>query len=206
MVVMVNLAKMEKQVAQARMPTQLKNHTSQFHPNATATLHQAPLDPMVPKVTTVAQEMPEVPEAMVNQDPKAHQVPQAQPAKLETTDPKAHPENQVSLRKALQDQLVPQANKVLQALQDQQVQREARAKMVNQEAPAQLEMVVQLEAMANQVPQVAREKMVLQALLALALTAHRLVWPQVIKQHWSGDKKHLASTDFVTLVIVVGFS
>jgi hypothetical protein len=186
MEVMANQAKMEKQAAQARMPTQPKNRTSQFHPNATATLPQAPLDPMVPKVTTVAQETLEAPEVMDNRDPKAHQVPPAQPAKLVTMDPKARQENRELLRKAPRDQLAPQENRVLQALQDPRVQPEAQAKMVNQEAQAQLEMLEQLEEMANQVPLVPREKMVPQDLLALALTAHRLVWPQVIK-HWSGD-------------------
>jgi hypothetical protein len=187
MEVMANQAKMEKQVAQARMPTQLKNPTSQFHPNATATHHKAPLAQMDQKVTTVAREMQEHQEVMVNQDPKDHQAHPAQPAKLAMMDPKDPPENQELLRKEPQDQLVPRANKVLQAPRDQPALPEAQAKMVNQEALAQLEMLVQQEEMANQVPQEAQEKMVPQELLALALTAHRLVWPQVIKRHWSGD-------------------
>jgi len=91
------LAKTAKMVT----PEQMENREAQvpmldpmiisslFHPNATATLHQAAQENQDRKDPMVAQAMLELQAVMDNQAHKDHQAHQAQPAKLELTDRKA---------------------------------------------------------------------------------------------------------------------
>jgi len=71
-------------------------------------------------------------------------------------------------------------------LQDQRAQPVVQAKTVAQAPLVAQEMLAAQVLLANQVAQVPQEKMVPQVPLALAPTAHQLVWLQVIK-HSSGN-------------------
>lgn len=168
-------------VAQAKMLTQMTKCSSQSHHNATATPHQVAQANQDQKAQMVDQAMLDLQAVMANQVPKDHQAHQAQLAKQETMDPKDPPVNQVFKKKAHQAQPAQPANQAHQEPQDQQVQQAVLAKMVNQAAQDPMEMLDPMVPMANQVPQEAQETMVHQVPLALALTAHQLVWLQVIK-------------------------
>jgi len=177
---MVNQAKMEMQADQVKMPNPTTT-SSQYHPNAIATLHQAALATQDQKAQMDHQVMPDRTEVMVNQDPKDHQAHQAQLANQVTKDPKDPTANQESKKKAPQAHQAQQAKPAPQAPQDQQDHQAVQAKTVNQVAQAPQEMPVPQAVKANLVAQEAQEKMVPQVLQALALTAHQLVWLQVIK-------------------------
>jgi hypothetical protein len=173
---------MENQEAQASMLNPTKNNFSQFHPNASAMLHQAAQANQDQKDPTVAQAMLEHQAVMVNQDQQDHQAHLAQLVKPELTDQKDPTANQEYKKKALQAQQAQSAKLALQEPQDQQDQQVVQAKMVNQAPPVVQEMLVHQVQLANLVPQVLQETMVPQVPLALALTAHQLVWLQVIKR------------------------
>jgi len=178
---MVNQAKMEMLEAQAKMLNPMIT-SSQYHLNATAMLHQAALanqdqkDPMDHQVTQDPQAV------MVNQAHKDHQAHQVQLANQVMLDLKDLQANQECKKKAPQAHQVQQVKPEPQALQDQQDHQAVQAKMVNQAAQVPLVMQVHQVVLANQEAQVVQEKMVLQELQALAPTAHRHVWHQVIKR------------------------
>jgi len=88
---MVNLAKMETTVAQAKM-LKLKNNFCRYLLNATATLHQAAQEKLDPKDPMDHQAMQEIQAVMDNQDlkdPQAHQAHQANLEKPDLKDPTA---------------------------------------------------------------------------------------------------------------------
>jgi len=113
--------------------------------------------------------------------------PPGAPGKAGADGPKGPTGDAGVQRKEPRDQPAHSANPVHQAPQDQRDQPVAQEKMAVQ---AQLDPTATLAAqvpLANQVPQVPQEKMVPQVPLALAPTAHQLVWLQVIKQNSSGN-------------------
>jgi hypothetical protein len=188
---------MASQADQVKMPNQMIAF-SRYRPNATATLHQAAQANQDQPDQSEPQEMPEHQVVTVNQEPKDHQAHQAQLAKLEPTDPKDQPAMPEYKRKEPRDQPAHSANPVHQAPQDQRDQPVAQAKMAVQ---AQLDPTATLAAqapLANQVPQVPQEKMVPQVPLALATTAHQLVWLQVIKHNSSGNSNIVTTTSSIS--------
>jgi len=178
---MVNQAEMEMLEVQAKMLNPMIT-SSQYHLSATATLHQAALAKQDQKDPMDHQVMPDRMAVMVNQAHKDHQAHQAQLANQETLDQKDLQANQECKKKAPQAHQVQQVKTEPQALQDQQDHQAVQEKMVNQAAQVPLVMPVHQVVLANQEAQVAQETMVLQELQALAPTAHRHVWLQVIKR------------------------
>jgi len=178
---MVTQEQMENQEAQAKMPSPMIT-SSQCHNNATATLHQAAQANQEEKDPTEAQAMLEHQAVMDNQDQQDHQDQQDQLVKPETMDQKDPTVNQEYKKKAHQAHQAQPANPVPQALQDQQVQPEVQEKMVVLAPQVAQEMLEVQELQENQVALALQETMVPQVPLALALTAHQLVWLQVIKR------------------------
>jgi len=193
---MVTPEPMAKQEAQELMLDLMKNLSSQFHPNATATLHQAAQANQDQKDPMVAQAMLEHQAVMDNQEPKDHQAHQAQLAKPELTDPKDPQERQEPKEKVPQAQQDQQAKPELQVPQDQLAQPAVQAKMVVLALQVPQEMQAVQVLLANPVPQVLQEKMVPQVPLALALTAHQLVWLQVIKR--SSGHSNITTTSSIS--------
>jgi E3 ubiquitin-protein ligase DOA10 len=177
---------MENQEAQAPMLDQMTS-SSQFHHNATAMLHQAAQENQDQQDQSVPQAMLDHQAVTVNQVPKDHQAHQAQLAKPELTDPKDQAENQEYKKKVVLAQQAQSANQVHQAPQDQQDQQVAQAKMVNQVVQVPQEMLAAQAPLAKLALQALQETMVPQVPLALALTAHQLVWLQDIKNSTSDN-------------------
>jgi len=187
---MVNQAETEMLEALAKMLNPMIT-SSQYHLNATATLHQAALANQDQKDPMDHQVMPDRMAVMVSQARKDHQAHQAQLAEQVMLDRKDLQANLVYSEMVALAHQVQQAKLELQAPQGQQVHQVVQAKMVNQAAQVVLVMLVHQVVLANQEAQVAQETMVLQELQALAPTAHQHVWLQVIK-HWFHDNYGIA--------------
>jgi hypothetical protein len=177
---MVTPELMASQADQVKMPNPMIT-SFQCHPNATATLHQAAQANQDPKDPTAAQATLDPQALMVNQAQLDHQARPVQPANQALTDPKDPTANQEFKKKAPQAQQANQVHQEPQALQDQLAQPVVQAKTAALVPQAVQETPDQTVPTANQEPQALQETMVPQVPLALALTAHQLVWLQAIK-------------------------
>lgn len=178
---METMAKMETKAAQAKMPAKKKNCCQSRH-NANAWRNQVQLDPLVPKATTDHLEKMANPVVMDNLAHKDH------PAHLDHPALTVNPEQLARPAKL--------ANS-FQAKKVQLVQLEALAAKVNLARPAKLANLAKTVLLAPKANLVMLEPLVLVAKmaalavpemlakpahLAVANTAHQLVWPQAIKR------------------------
>jgi hypothetical protein len=164
-------------------PDQLPNSFPNHPINARAKLHQETEAPQDPKEAMDHQEMQAHQALMVNQEIKDHADPLAHPAQLEDPETKEHqvnPANSQAKRPVHLAQPVPTANPVLQALAAKLVKLVKTAPLVPQVLQAMPALQAELARTAPQAVLANQAKLVHPA---LAITAHRLVWLQVIK-HW----------------------
>jgi len=150
--------------------------------NAHAMHHPVMEDPKDPEVPTDRPETLDQPVPMVNQaalDPLAHPVQLATQEMQALQDPQAHPAKRPQ---AAPDHPVQPDPMVNQALPARLVNPADLAKMAAPAVQALQEMLVPQATLAKLAVQVALETLAAMALQAVANTAHRLVWLQVIKR------------------------
>lgn len=178
---MVNPARMARRAVQAKM-LEKKRDSYRNHRNANAKPMEALLDHKVPRAATAPLAMLANLAAMVNQAVKDHQARLAQLALLDKTAPRDRLATLAKLQvvqKAHQVQLVTLARLVLPA------------RLAILADPAKMAVPARLARLAMQAPQADLANLAVledQAMLAklarpaAAITAHRLVWLQVIKR------------------------
>jgi len=152
-------------------------------PNAPAKLHRETLAQPDPKDPTEHQAMPAQQALTDNQeaqDPQDHPAQLDPLVKTELQDPKETMERPTDLIQAHQVQPDLMANQALQVLL---VNQAVQAKMEDPVVQALQEMLVLQAVQAKPAAQAVLAMQVSQVLQAVANTAHRLVWLQVIKQH-----------------------
>jgi len=168
-------------------PDQLPNSFPNRPINARAKLHQETEAPQDPKEAMDHPEMQVHQALMVNPEIKDHADPpahQAQPEDPETKEHQVNPANSQAKKLVHPVQLVPTANPALQALVVKLVKLAKTAPPV----PEVLQAMPALQAEpARTAPQEVPANQAKLVHPALAITAHRLVWLQVIK-YWRPDQ------------------